>query len=143
MRYALFIPFLISASIASAHGGADERKAKPKVVTPSVRVKAGHPKVMSETALRALPGNALANDVMTITCMIDGSIPCRGLKLSIMNGANETVLNANTGISGIVGLEGLDDHDVYTVKINDAKYEGTATGTTSNSVALDASRLKL
>jgi len=117
----LLIPFSKNSFAHGAGGGTP----KTEVKKPEARHAAHHPAVLDEDELsKFMAEKKMAEDVVAIHCKLSEFTNCRGMEVSLYDLNGKLIGMAHTGMSGIVGFEGLRSKTNYVAKIENEKYRG-------------------
>lgn len=144
-HFLLSILILGSSRTIQAHGGdvgADERRAKKPPKEEHRRAPRSTPSVLSNDELGRLiqEARSIPQDVVVVSCVLSKAASCRGLMISLSDSDGHKLLASNSGISGVVGFEGLESTKKYVVKIESEKYVGTIEVQPGKTWALDGDR---
>lgn len=129
-----FIPIIAMVASPSvfAHGGGGttEHKEEPKKVELR-RAALKADALDSLEAERLTQEKKVAEDVVLIHCKLSEFNNCRGIEVSLHDLSGKIIARAHTGMSGLVGFEGLKSKTNYLAKIESEKYQGEAQVQTS------------
>ena len=143
MKYIFQILVIVVSPHAFAHGGDGgplTNKSNAKVRHQARRAP-HHPEEIIQAELdKHLSAKKIFADVIIIHCKLGEFTKCRGVEIGLYDLQGRLISKGYSGLSGVVGFEGLKAGEQFVAKIEGDKYRGEAHVIAGGSFRINAER---